>query len=69
MYDSARELLAIDVRQRKGEQLEPEEKPAEQVAQPAEVKQEVQYTNKRFKADSTAPRPVNLRCVVSRLGR
>ncbi|CAE7213849.1 unnamed protein product [Symbiodinium natans] len=60
VYDSARELLAIDVRQRKGEKLTGEEGSAEPPKQaeasagdkrPApDTVPEVQYTNKRFKA-------------------
>jgi len=62
VYDSARELLAIDVRQRK-EQLAPEdgapaapEAPAVTTTTTATAPvQEVQYTNKRFKAtDATS---------------
>ncbi|CAJ1402063.1 unnamed protein product [Effrenium voratum] len=62
VYDSTRELLAIDVRQRKGEKLQeadagsacaaaatPEKRPADAA---------VQYTNKRFKAAEGEPKAV-----------
>ncbi|CAK9012444.1 CD2 antigen cytoplasmic tail-binding protein 2 (CD2 cytoplasmic domain-binding protein 2) (CD2 tail-binding protein 2) (U5 snRNP 52K protein) (U5-52K) [Durusdinium trenchii] len=61
VYDSARELLAIDVRQRKGEQLAPdadakapsaEAAPKAAAAKAATPTPEVQYTNKRFKAEN-----------------
>ncbi|CAE7251565.1 Cd2bp2 [Symbiodinium sp. CCMP2456] len=63
VYDSARELLAIDVRQRKGENLTGEEELAEPPKQAEATKgdkrpandaaPEVQFTNKRFKAGAS----------------
>lgn len=65
VYDSTRELLAIDVRQRKGQNLTADEEAAEgkvpskkedsnAVSSSGPAANEVLYTNKRFKASESA---------------
>eukprot|EP00931_Biecheleriopsis_adriatica_P113275 TRINITY_DN8823_c0_g1_i1.p1 TRINITY_DN8823_c0_g1~~TRINITY_DN8823_c0_g1_i1.p1 ORF type:complete len:695 (+),score=259.99 TRINITY_DN8823_c0_g1_i1:41-2086(+) len=78
VYDSSRELLAIDVRQRKGEKLTadeeadkaeaPEAKPETQSKRPAEKPAEVQYTNKRFKPSEGGGAPASVESVDSSSG-